>query len=239
MEPSWRITWKWSLEGKHTHRGNELYTGKVVGDIPGPLSNRKHFYWWLLAAAKWPEKTKTNEAIDFKYDPLKAQPGPFSIAIYYIHEYDLCGGGGGGAAGLRGGWRGGNGRPPAPLSLSDTSCQQIKQASTLPSVLPFSPYRRRLTHFPSLPVPLPGENSVVVCVYVAVLGGWVCVWTKASHLRSLHRNQGVSSVRKMSFLIRWHLAADCPSNGESWTSLTFRLLSATIDVNWVPSYPAH
>lgn len=125
--------------------------------------------------------------------PLESTARALSIAIYYIHEYDLWGV-----------WRRLEGRWWAPTCSTQPlrhslPGDQIGLLAPLcsPLLSPAQvPYRRRLTHFPSLTVILPGENRVwwCVCVYVSVLGERVGLqgWTKAPLLHVLYRDQGVT-----------------------------------------------
>lgn len=149
------MKWKWNI-----YRGNQLCMSKVVGKIfQSPLCNRKHFYWCLLAGRKWPGKTKTNEAIDFKYDLLKAQPEPYpSPSIIFMSV--TCGGWEAPTCStqpLRHWLPGDQTGLLAPLCSPPLSPAQV-------------PYRRRLTHFSSLLVLLPGENGVM---WVCWVGGFV------------------------------------------------------------------
>lgn len=105
--------------------------------------------------------------------PLESTARALSSAIYYIHEHDLWG--------VRGSLR-------RRWWVPTCSTQHLRhwlpgdQTGLLcsPPLFPEQvPYRRRLTHFSSLAVPLPGENSDLVCV--CVCDWWVALqgWTKS------------------------------------------------------------
>lgn len=145
--------------------------------------------------------------------PLESTARALSIAIYYIHERDLWG--------VRGSLR-------RRWWVPTCSTQHLRhwlpgdQTGLLaplcsPPLFPEQvPYRRRLTHFSSLPVLLPGENSdlVCVCVCVSVIDEWFCRGEhKASHVHLLYRE----AIREsMPFLIRYNCMCDCFSNSISW-----------------------
>ena len=175
---------KWRLKIKQKGDMHIWEKGKVVGQIFRNTQEKNIFIGVCWQPENDRGKTKTNGAIDFKYDPLKAQPGPYpSPSIIFMSV--TCGGVRGGrwwaptcsTQHLRHWLPGDQTGPLAPLCSPPRFPAQV-------------PYRRRLTHFSSLPVPLPGEKTDVVCVC------WVGEWVFAVLNKSVSSSVTVKRWRR-------------------------------------------
>lgn len=161
-------------------------------------------------------KEKLNHWLQIR--PLESTARALSTAIYYIHECDL--------SGVRGGCRGRWWAPTCSVSTT-TACQEIKQASSLPSVLLLLSLASPIYEATD-PLFLPPwaitwrKCSDVVCERVGLVGGFAALNKSFSSSPTVQKWRcNKNSKESMSFLIRCYCMWDCFSNGVPWPSMCF------------------